>query len=157
MRTENFNDAEIEAIFAALDARLADMTPAMQDIGEAWLTSTEERFERGVAPDGRPWAAKSPTTLAKYGVLGGNSLRQPLIGPTRILSTTVFYDAQQDAVSMASNAIQAAVMQYGAEKGSLGGGSPWGDIPARPFLGVSAEDKTMIVDVLTEYLQDAEG
>ncbi|WP_370584767.1 hypothetical protein [Paracoccus sp. IB05] len=29
---------------------------------------------------------------------------------------------------------------------------PWGDIPARPFLGISAEDETNLVELVEEYL-----
>lgn len=155
MYEHNFNDAEVQAIYDALDARLDNLTPAMEDIGEAWLTSTEGRFAQSVSPEGVPWAAKSPTTLARYGVTGKNTLRQPLIGPSKVLSTTIYSDVSADSVALASNVIQAAVMQHGAEKGSLGGGAPWGDIPARPFLGVSDTDKSMIAEVLTEYLQQA--
>lgn len=153
METLEFNDAEVNAVYEALNARLMDLSPAMQDMGEAWLTSTETRFAQSVAPDGTPWAAKSPVTLARYGVAGGNRLRQPLIGPSRILSTTIFPEHTPESVALASNVIQAAVMQFGAEQGSLGGGAPWGDIPARPFLGVSEHDKPMIAQILTEYLK----
>lgn len=153
MEPLEFNDREIEALYAAVGSRLEDMTGVTQEIGEALVTSTEARFAQSVDPEGRPWAPKSDATLAKYGVLGGNSLRQPLIGPSRTLSTTIFYEADQDAVMIASNAIQAAVMQFGAQKGEFGPRTPWGDIPARPFLGVSSSDHNMIRETLTDYLQ----
>lgn len=48
-------------------------------------------------------------------------------------------------------------MQEGASQGEFGtsnhGGSlPWGDIPARPFIGVSADDRDVILDILRDYL-----
>lgn len=34
---------------------------------------------------------------------------------------------------------------------------PWGDIPARPFLGLSAEDEDEVAALLTDYLKGALG
>jgi phage gpG-like protein len=43
-------------------------------------------------------------------------------------------------------------MQFGAAKGSLGSGAPWGNIPARAFLGVSDEDRAKIHETIEEWL-----
>ena len=56
--------------------------------------------------------------------------------------------------------IYAAVHQFGAKKGQFGtaknGSSiPCGDIPARPFIGVSDADESRIVEMLSEWLQRA--
>ena len=34
---------------------------------------------------------------------------------------------------------------------------PWGDIPARPFLGVGPTDRENILETITEYLATAAG
>ena len=50
----------------------------------------------------------------------------------------------------------AAVHQYGAAKHSFTGGkTPWGDIPARPFLGLSTDDQGFIVLAAQRYLDQA--
>lgn len=55
----------------------------------------------------------------------------------------------------------AAVHQFGAKAGSLWQGrdkrgrrakSPWGDIPARPYLGLSKQDEQSILDIVQDYL-----
>ncbi|MCY1187589.1 Phage virion morphogenesis family protein [compost metagenome] len=50
-----------------------------------------------------------------------------------------------------------AAMQFGMSKGYAGktrrGASiPWGDIPARPYLGLSAEDDVEILAIIEDYL-----
>jgi phage gpG-like protein len=34
---------------------------------------------------------------------------------------------------------------------------PWGNIPARPFLGVGKEDETTLIEIVEEYLEGAAG
>jgi phage virion morphogenesis protein len=40
-----------------------DLRPAFEDIGEALVRSTAQRFENQVDPEGQPWAPLSPATL----------------------------------------------------------------------------------------------
>lgn len=52
--------------------------------------------------------------------------------------------------------IYAGSQQFGAAKGSFGNtkrGSPipWGDIPAREFLGLSDEDRHEVSGIVTDY------
>lgn len=150
-----------EALFAALDAALTDMTPVMNDLGELLTTSTKERFPTGTAPDGTKWASKSQTTLNRYGAKKSNRVDvRPLFGPTGLLSQQIFSETSATEVSWGSNLIYSAVMQFGAGKGAFGSmanGSPipWGNIPARPFIGVSAKDEANIIISLEDWLMSA--
>lgn len=150
-----------EALFAALDAALTDMTPVMDDLGELLTTSTKDRFPTGTAPDGTKWAPKSPTTLNRYGAKKSNRVdSRPLFGPTGLLSQQIFSESGATEVSWGSNLIYSAVMQFGAAKGAFGtmanGASiPWGNIPARPFIGVSATDEANIIATLENWLSGA--
>ena len=150
-----------EALFAALDAALTDMTPVMNDLGELLTTSTKDRFPTGTAPDGSRWAPKSQTTLNRYGAKKSKRVDlRPLFGPTGLLSQQIFHEANATEVNWGSNLIYSAVMQFGAAQGAFGSMSngseiPWGNIPARPFIGVSAEDETNIIATLEEWLQRA--
>jgi cobalamin biosynthesis protein CbiD len=56
------NAAEVKAAFESLQARLADLTPVFQDIGESMLNRTRKRFEDSVAPDGTPPRGMGLTT-----------------------------------------------------------------------------------------------
>lgn len=151
---------------------LSDLTPIMQEIGEIVIDSTKQRFSQGVAPDGSRWAPKSQTTLNRYGARTSNTIDiRPLFGPSGALSSQIFYEAAPDSVTWGSPMIYAATQQFGAAQGQFGAAIgrtkpsakrpksqdyyfpiPWGNIPARPFLGISAEDQTNILDVITEAL-----
>lgn len=149
---------EITGALLRLSATLSDLTPIMQEIGEIVTRSTGRRFGEGVAPDGSRWAPKSQTTLNRYGARTSNRIDiRPLFGPSGALSSQIFYEAAPDSVTWGSPMIYAATQQFGAAQGAFGrtarnGPIPWGNIPARPFLGISAEDQTNILDVITEAL-----
>lgn len=150
-------DDEITAAFARLSAALTTMTPVMEDIGELLTRSTKKRFVAGVDPKGNRWPGKSGTTLDIYLARGDRADPRPLFGPSGRLSSEITYAIGLDrqSVEIGSNQIYAAVMQYGAAKGSLGGGAPWGNIPARPYMGLSDEDRTNILATLDEWLEQA--
>lgn len=156
-------DVKQDNVTAALDQlsdRLADLSPVMAQISEFLLDSTLERFKTGTAPDGSPWAAKSPTTIAAYERRKQTVSYRPLIGPSRMLSAASNFSTASgaDFARISSRAIQSAVMQFGAGKGAFGANKagrpiPWGDIPARPFLGLSAEDSNTVLTVLGNWMQ----
>jgi len=144
-----------------LGAQLGDLTPVMEQIGEYMVMSTKERFKKGASPEGAKWAPKSPTTLARYGARKSNRIDpRPLFGPSGMLSSQIFHGAGPNQLEVGSNLIYAAVQQFGAGKGQFGNmanGSPipWGNIPARPFLGISAEDETNILKLMADFLAQA--
>lgn len=162
MITVELEDADVERILARLSASLSDMSEVMNEIGEQLEFETVKRFEDGVAPDGTPWAPKSPTTIAAYERRGQTVDVRPLFGPNvdgQPLRTSFFRDYGPDFVELGTNKIYSAVMQFGAAKGAFGtdarGGSiPWGNIPARPFLGISDQDRINIAAIVEEWLQD---
>ena len=66
----------------------------------------------------------------------------------------------RDQVTLSTNVEYAVVQQFGAKQGAFGRDKrnhplPWGDIPARPFLGFSDRDKADILAILSEYLDNA--
>lgn len=128
-------------------AALDDMTALMQDIGEILVASTKARFPLGEAPDGSKWAANSPVTLAR------KTGSRPLFGATGLLSSQIFHEAGSSQVEVGSNLVQAAMMQFGGTKAQFP--HLWGDIPARPFLGISAEDEENILGAIGDYLAEA--
>ena len=157
IRTE-INLTFAEAALSALERALGDMTPVMDDIGDSLVGRTRDRFKTSTGVDGIPWAPKSPITIATQ--IASKSTR-PLIRDGT-LAEQIFHQAGPDSVEWGSNLIQAAVMQFGAAQGafgktSRGGPIPWGNIPARPYIGVSDEDETMIAETLTDWLARAAG
>ena len=153
------DEAEALRQLDRLTAALSDLTPAMQDVGEFLLASTEERYDAGVSPDGTPFAPKSPATIERYR-RGPDPVDIRPLFKSGTMRRTLHYEADATGVEVGSNAIQAAVMQFGAEKGAFGsteGGTPlpFGDIPVRPFIGLSDQDGTGIVAIVEEWLEGA--
>lgn len=156
-------DFKYQAVADALreaSRRLGDMRPLHEDIGEYVIEATKERFRQGVDPDGVAWTPKSPVTLALYEARGDGDRPDPLIGPSKRLSSEIAKFADAASVEIGSALEYSAVMQHGAKKGAFGRDSrnhplPWGDIPARVWLGLSDADEAAIIDIADEYLEQA--
>lgn len=148
------------AVFAQLDrarATLADMTPVYEDIAEHMIKATRDRFRSSTAPDGTRWRDKRPSTLAAYLARGDGSRPKPLIGPSERLGKEIVKAVTPESAEIGSVLEYSAVMQNGAKKGAFGKGRngrpvPWGDIPARVWLGISADDEKNILDIVDEHL-----
>lgn len=170
------NDEEIQAALARAQALLADLSPVMDDIGRQLIESTKLRIVAGESPDGSSFAPRSETTLARYARQG----KVPKGGPLRLndymRQSSLHHNYGPDFTEVGSSAIQAAVMQFGAAQGAFGAVMgrtkptakrpksqdyfahlPWGNIPARPFLGISDEDRTDILDIIAEALTASLG
>lgn len=151
-------DDEVTAGLARLGAAMSNLAPVMEDIGEVLVENAKARFAAGVDPAGNAWAPKSAVTIEAYRRRGDSVSFRPLIGPSRALSTTVHAVAGSSSVEIGSTRIQAAVMQQGAAQGAFGrtrrgGPIPWGRIPARPFIGLSEQDRTAILDIVADWLE----
>lgn len=162
------NDEAVAAALARLSAGLGDLSDPMNNIGAALVRSTKDRISKGITSEGAPFAPRSKVTLARYDRLG-----LPYKGPlhqTGDMAGDIAHEYGADYTMVGSNAIQAAVMQFGAKQGAFGAfigkdrkgrdhfhTIPWGDIPARPFLGVSDEDRGTIVEIVEEWLEDLAG
>ena len=160
MITLEFNNDELSPALKRISTSLGDMTQLNRDLGELWLAATQDRMERGEDPDGNAFAPRSQTTLERY-LAQGLSFGAPL-NRSGDMRRGLAYDAGADFVRIGSNAIQAAVMQLGASKGAFGrnargGPIPWGNIPARPFIGLSDDDTTAMIAEIEEWLESAAG
>ncbi|WP_054007877.1 phage virion morphogenesis protein [Cypionkella psychrotolerans] len=154
MITIEINDAQVVAALDRLSARMADMSPIMSEIGEVLVNSTTRRFGEGVSPEGVKWAAKSPVTLAAYGARKSNRIDvRPLFGPSGTLNSTISAEHGSDYVQVGSGRVYAAMMQFGGSKASYP--NLWGDIPARPFLGLSDDDEIEILEIISDAFTSA--
>jgi len=162
MITIELKEDEVAAVLNRLSKALTDMTPVMEEIGDMLINSTKERFKEGIAPSGSKWAPKSQTTIDAYRQRGDRVDFRPLFGPTGRLSSEISRVATDQSVEIGSNLIYAAVMQFGAAKGAFGstkkgGAIPWGRIPARPFLGISEQDRANLIATVDEWLARVSG
>lgn len=140
------DDSAFRAALDRLAAGMDDMTDPMNEIGELLVVTTKRRFGQGLSPDGVPWAANSPVTLAR------KTDPRPLFGASGQLNQQIFHEAGPREVEVGSNRVQAAMMQFGGTRDTFA--HLWGDIPARPFIGISEEDGTAILDIVTGWLGD---
>jgi phage virion morphogenesis protein len=156
MLTIDFNDREIQTYLGRVAGRLENPRELLAEIGDELTDSTMRRFGTSTGPDGERWAPNTETTLALYldgrGKSASASTKKPLVADGNLASTIAWQLDGADAVLIGSPQKYAGVQQEGATKGSLGGGAPWGDIPARPFLGVSDDDARTILDLVDDYL-----
>lgn len=142
------------ATLSAAAALGADPLPVYDQIGAAMVTSTEMRFENQAGPDGSPW----PPSIRAL-VEGGLTLQK-----TGALAQSITHQADAQGVEWGTNLVYAAPNQFGATirpvsasklRFRLPGNLGWRSadevtIPARPFLGVDAEDETEILEILAE-------
>lgn len=164
-----FDDEDVRRALEILRSKSNDLAPLLKNIGEKLVDSTRERFPTATAPDGSPWATNTETTILRYlGMTKGNfkkdgslskkgvaarGSKRPLTGKTEDLGTYISYQIVGNVLEVGSTTEYSAPQQYGARKGSLGPNAPWGDIPARPFLGISAADKSNIELSILDYLE----
>lgn len=159
---------KIGAALARLSAAYEDMTDLMYLIGDDMVARTKANIDAGQSPDGTAFAPRSEATLDAY-ARAKPTAKVPVGGPLKLtgdMRDGISFAAASDHVDWGSNAVQAAVMQFGAAQGSFGARIgkdkngrdffmtiPWGDIPARPFLGVGPDDETAILATIEEYFE----
>ena len=151
----SLDDTAITDALRRLGATLTDMSPVMQEIAEGLQKSTQDRIMAGQSPDGTSFAPRSQVTLARYEKKGW-SFRGPLM-LTGTMQSQIFAEADSTLARIGSNALQAAVMQFGRPQGASRKSPPipWGNIPARPFLGLSVQDKTDVLAIAAKALARA--
>lgn len=150
--TINYEVATALDALGELLGRLTDPTPALIEIGEYAANSTRQRFRDGTAPDGKEWAGNSQVTIDIYnGMFASTGAKKPLIGETRRLFGEISWQLDgAAAVEIGSPLPYANMQQWGGTKSQWP--HLWGDIPARPYLGLSESDETAILDIVYRYL-----
>lgn len=148
--------AAIEHLSGLVDA-INDPSPLLAELGEYGLRSTRARFKTQTAPDGTAWAALQPWYQ-----------KEKRRNKNRILTLNGYLRGQMTwqlvgdrTVEIGSNLPYAAVHQFGATikpraakvlmfRGHVAKSVT---IPARPYLGLSDEDRSEIVERTLEWLQ----
>ena len=149
--TIRVDDREVLSALSSLAEKSQNLHPAFKEIGEQMQRNIDKRFADGVAPDGTPWAQNSAATLAAKDKNGNPRKHgdRPLIN-SGDLRGLIRYDASDKHVEIGSDRGYAAMMQFGGTKAEFS--HLWGDIPARPFLGLSNDDEADILQIVNRYL-----
>lgn len=139
-------DAQIGAGFTALRRAGADPRPLLDRIGGLLADSSRERFSEGVGPDGQSWQVSQRAALE-----GGKTL--VLHG---YLRDSITHTVDGAALEVGTNIVYGAIHQFG---GTISFHSRGGsvDLPARPYLGLSAADQQVIIDETDAVLLRAWG
>lgn len=150
--TVTLKDEAVTRALGRLAAESADMTELMDEVGRALVAGAIERIgTTNVSPEGAAWHP-SQRVIER----GGKTLHD-----SGALMRSINAWAGRDHVLVGTAMPYAAVHQLGAATGSLGFWSgtdkrgremavlsPWGDIPARPYLGISDDEEETILDLV---------
>ena len=138
----------------AIQARVDDTAGMFRHIGAAVAASTQERFNTGTGPDGVAWA---PSARAK------REAGQTLVKTAR-LKGSIFQQSSASGVSVGTNVIYAAIHQFGGtilpKAGAYLSFRVGGrfvrvrqvTMPARPFLGLDADDEVEILATARDWI-----
>lgn len=143
----DWDDSKVVSALQKLQAAAGDVSPALLEIGEVLLKSTKERFETGTAPDGSQWADNKPSTIAHKG------RNKPLFDQGTLMREIHYELFGNDELAFGSSMDYAAMQQFGGTKDEFP--NLWGDIEARPFLGVSDEDEEKILNIVERHLMSS--
>lgn len=148
----------MDGLMRAVDAGISHAQRTQQlseGIGEALVSSTQQRFEDQERPDGSKW---EPSLRAKN--QGGVTLSD-----TGNLKKSIGYAASPAKVVVGTNAKYAAIHQLGGtikgKKGKLRFPLPGGGlaqvsqvtIPERAFLGLSGEDIKEVREMMIQHMR----
>lgn len=128
--TITFDDAALQRALKQLSGQIADLTPVMDDIGDALVNNIKLNLGRGLQYDGQPMRPIKPRRRQGSGRFGDvplNDTRQHIYN--RITHQA---DAQSVVVGMNEEVNIGAIHQFG---GQAGRGRKV-TIPARPFLPI---------------------
>ena len=136
---------DLTAARGAFNLTDSDREALVFAIGELMVTQTKTRIadeKRG--PEGEDWApwsdAYATTRSARHSLLVGE-------GNPGLLESIANHSAGFDAI-VGTNLVYAAIHQFGGDTGA--GHAP---IPARPYLGLSGENRREIEEMVTDSLE----
>lgn len=145
----------LDAVISGFDGMLqrsGNLRPLLLEIGVDLTESTKQRFVTTLDPDGNKWLLNTPATLLAEDKFG--NLRKegdtPLTNHGDLAASIHYFMIGNDTVEVGSNMVQAAMMQFGSTKAEFP--KLWGDIPARPYIGFSDDDRQHILELVGDYL-----
>jgi len=152
----------VKKMLANASLNASDRSRLLQSIGVEMEAQTQERFDTQKSPDGDSWKTLAQKTREYYAGQGW-AARSILVGEGT-LRDSITSEVQGGAWSVLVGATMeyAAVHQFGAEivpKNAKALFVPgYGmlqkvNIPARPYLGVSPDDATVIESVVASFIE----
>ncbi len=144
MLTITVHNATVLGLLDQLSARLGNLGPTMEDIGQAMQSRVSARFETETDPLGRPWSPWAASTRANY----------PKSGNRRILDrhgdmlSSLTHQADAASVRIGFGTPYAAYHEWGTKKMPRRG-----LLMADPDSGTLAPgDEAAVLDILSTFL-----
>ncbi|MBF0602945.1 MAG: phage virion morphogenesis protein [Nitrospirae bacterium] len=134
-----------------LQERGRSLGPALKEIGEHMIESTQSRFDAEQDPDGNAWAPLAEATQARISEFNGKKPRggDHVLRDSRHLRNSIAYRVAGDELRVGTIAVYGAIHQLGGEAGPT---AHRVFIPPRPFLGVSDADQEYALEVIRDHL-----
>lgn len=137
--------SEAQAALARLSAGQIDQLA--YEIGALVEDQTKLRImDEKRAPDGMPWAPWSEAYAESLKRRNRRNPRSLLVGVGDLRDSIQNYTTGE-TVKVGSNLIYAAIHQFGGEAVGM-------NIPARPYLGLSADNATAIEEFVADRLEE---
>ena len=158
------DDAVVIDALGRLAAAGADPRGFLTNVGEILVASTKERFRTEKDPEGQPWAPLNPLYAA-----GKPAGKKILEASGQLSHESIVYQIADTQLEVGTNRPHARVHQFGAiivPKSAAAlvfemGGETFRvksvTVPARRFLGISAEDRERIVEAADDFFADLAG
>lgn len=151
-------DRAVQEAFRTLAFRMGNTRPVMAAIGTELVASTHMRFVTQTDPEGNAWQALNTAYAA-------TKRNTRILTESGRLRDSINAQAGQDEVRVGTNVIYARVHQEGAtivpkDASALvffiGGDlvkAKSVTLPARPYLGISAEDETSVAEIVFSFVE----
>lgn len=167
-----FDDEGLSRKVARYAALGRPLLPLARAIGVVLVRGTQDRFRAGQDPAGQAWEPLTTLTQSMKrgpGILREAGMRGGLMGSITFRADAGLGNA---TVQVGTNKIYGAVHQFGAEiraknpsgllifrtaRGQAFGAAPSVQIPARPYLGLSADDRAAMKRVVGNFYRRAIG
>jgi phage virion morphogenesis protein len=141
-----FDVREIDGLAKLLnEAKLSsqDRSQLLHDIGVEVVSQTQERFDTPqVDPEGNQWKALAEKTV-KYYERHFPGMRRSILVGEGYLRDTITSQVNDWSVLVGATMVYAATHNFGR-----------GNIPARPFLGISTENAADIQMITRQFLAE---
>lgn len=117
--------------------KLANLEKPLRNSGLYMERETKLNFARQQSPDGKPWAALSPSTLRQKKT--GAILRET----GALAGSVAFMGASATEARVGAGTEYGVYHQFGTSK-----------MPARPFIGIADRHRDKIEQIFQSYLQE---
>ncbi|MHA1866628.1 MAG: phage virion morphogenesis protein [Candidatus Heimdallarchaeaceae archaeon] len=142
---------------AGMQTRTRNFEKPLKVISNRMFREVIEHFDREQGPHGR-WARLKPSTIARR--RRGSS--KPLQDTGNLRNSILPKVMNRNSAIVFTNVKYATTHQFGTRKGAFGRDRhnrpiPWGDIPARPYMWVSAESRRSFINYLEDWIIRGRG